>query len=245
MKVLPKPDGLTPCIDNRIRKDTVWACLTDEEVALFNRKVICRVFEPGETIFLEGDSCKGIYFIEGGLIGVRKSDRDGQSVLLRVAGDGDNLGYRPFLAKQPHRASAEVIEDAKVCFIDGPVVRTILHDNHELGLQFLERTAAALGDADERLYEISALNVDTRIVHLLILFHDKWGSHLADGSVTISLPISREDLASMIGAHPDSISRAIRQLENKGLLKFDGRSIRIDRFDHLADQLHANLTHYH
>lgn len=61
---------------------------------------------------MAGDRCKGLYFVRSGLVGIRKIDKEGQSTLLRLAGNGDALGYRPFLAKQPHRACAEVIEDA-------------------------------------------------------------------------------------------------------------------------------------
>ncbi|MBL6933420.1 MAG: Crp/Fnr family transcriptional regulator [Rhodospirillales bacterium] len=245
MKELEKPVGLAPCIDNKIRKNTVWATLTKEEVDLFNRKVICREYTPGDMIFMEGDDCKGLYFVESGLVGVRKIDVDGNATLVRLANKGDTLGYRPFLARQSHRASADVIEDARVCFINAKTVRKVLHKNHELGLQFLERTARVLGDVEERLYEMSALNVDTRFVHLLILYHDQWGRHMEDGSVNITLPLTRDDLASMIGAHPDSVTRAIRNLETKGIVQVDGRLIHIQDFEELADHLHTELVHYH
>lgn len=223
----------------------MWASLTNEEVDLFNRNVICREYTPGESIFVEGDACKGLYFVEGGLVGVRKFDINGQSTLVRMAGKGDTLGYRPFLAKQLHRAGAEVIEDARVCFIKASTVRAILQTNYQLGQIFLERTAQALGEAEERLFEMATLNVDTRIIHLLILYHDQWGRHLEDGSVAITLPVTRDDLASMIGAHPDSVTRAIRQLESKGLVQVEGRSVLIEEFDLLAEQLHTDLAHYH
>lgn len=245
MKILPKRPGLAPCIDSKIRRNTVWATLTSEEVDLFNRNVICREHATGETIFMEGDNCKGLYFVEGGMVGVRKVDFDGQSTLVRIASKGDTLGYRPFLAKQPHRAGAEVIEDARVCFIDSATVRTILQNNHELGMQFLERTARALGEAEERIFEMATLNVDTRVIHLLILYHDQWGRHLEDGSVQITLPITRDDMASMIGAHPDSVTRAIRQLESKGIVQVEGRTVHIEEFDSLADLLHVDMEHYH
>lgn len=245
MKVLQKQNGLASCINNKIRRNTVWATLTDDEVDIFNHKVICREHAPGETVFMEGDACKGLYFVEGGLVGVRKIDVEGQATLIQLAGRGDTLGYRPFLAKQPHRAGAEVIEDARICFIDAETVREIIQNNHELGLQFLERTAAALGEAEERIFEMAALKVDTRVIHLLVLFHDQWGKHLEDGSVDITLPITRNDLASMIGAHPDSVTRAIKSLESKGLVQVEGKSILIEEFDQLADQLHTDLAHYH
>ena len=140
MKELPRPNGRARCIDNRIRANTAWATLTEDEVDLFNRRVLCREYTPGETIFMEGDICNGLYFVEGGLVGIRKVDIDGQSALVRLAAKGDTLGYRPFLARQCHRAGAEVIEDARICFINSETVREILQNNHDLALQFLQST---------------------------------------------------------------------------------------------------------
>lgn len=241
MKELPKSTRFAPCIDSKTREDTIWATLNDEEVDLFNRNAICREYTPGESIFMQGEPCNGLYFVEDGLVGVRKIDIDGHSILIRVVAKGETLGYRPFLAKQPHRASAEVIEDSKVYFINAPTVRKILQSNHELGLRFLERTAQAFGEAEERLLEMAVLTVDTRIIHLLVLYHDQWGKHLADGSFVIRLPITREDIASMIGAHPDSVSRAMRALESKGIFNADGRMIHVEKYDRLTDQLHTDL----
>ena len=192
---------------------------------------------------MEGDLCKGLYFVRSGLVGIRKIDTQGQSTLLRLASNGDTLGYRPFLAKEHHRACAEIIEDARVCFVNSRIVREILQNNHELGLEFLCSIARALGEADEKLFKMAVLNVHTRFVHLLVLFHDKWGRYLEDGSVDIRLPITRDDMASMIGAHPDSVSRAIRHFESKGLIEVVGRSFRIKEFNLLAEQLRVDLAH--
>jgi CRP/FNR family transcriptional regulator len=233
------------CAGNEHSRVGFWSVLTEEEVDYFNRMATCREYTPGETVFLEGDACKGLYFVKGGLVGVRKIDMEGNSSLLRLASKGDTLGYRPFLAKQPHRACAEVIEDASICFVDAQTVRTFLQNNHELGVEFLKCTARALGDTEERLFKMAVLNVDTRVVHLLVLFHDQWGRYLADGSLDIRLPITRDDMASMIGAHPDSVTRSIRHLESKGLLRAKGRSFHIKEFGLLAEQLQLDLADHH
>ncbi|MCP5365931.1 MAG: Crp/Fnr family transcriptional regulator [Hyphomicrobiales bacterium] len=240
-----KTTGDVSSIDNRIRTNSEWSCLTKTEAELFNQKVLCRVYGVNETVFMEGDPCKGLYFVESGLVGVRKTDIEGQSALVRLAGPGDTLGYRPFLAKQSHRASAEVIEAAKVCFIDAQTARQLLHDNHELGLRFLERTARALGESEDRLFQLAALNVHVRVIHLLVLLHDRWGRSVGDGAVDIEIPLTRHDLASMVGARPETVSRAIRHLENEGLARFRGRNVHIEQFDRLAEELHANLSGLH
>lgn len=231
---------LPPCINDKNRKSTVWSVLSNEEVDLFNRNVICTNYKLGETVFMQGEPSKGLYFVSNGLVGIRKIEYEGESTLIRVVGKWGTLGYRPFLAQQAHQANAEIIEDSKICFIDNATVRGILQNNHKLAMKLLKRMAQELGNAEERLLEIATLSVDTRLIHMLILYHDKWGRYSVDGSVKIILPITRDDIASMIGAHPDSITRAFKLLESKGVLKTNGRQIYIEEFDRLVEQLHIN-----
>ena len=230
------------CINDGNRKNTIWSILNDKDVELFNQNVLCLNYKLGETVFMQGQQCRGLYFVANGLVGIRKIDYEGQTTLIRVVGHGGTLGYRPFLAKQVHRANAEIIEDSRICFINAASVRRILQSNHELGVKFLERIAQELGEVEERLSEMAVLNVDIRLIHLLILYHDQWGTYSVDGSFKFTLPITREDMASMVGAHPDSVTRALRLLESKGVLQADGRLIHIDKFDRLTEQLHTNLA---
>ena len=89
-----KPNRISaPCITEKVKNQSVWSTLNDEEVELFNRKVVCRRYSAGEIIFFHGDRCKGLYFVDGGLVAVRKTDVDGQSVLVRLAKGGDTIGY--------------------------------------------------------------------------------------------------------------------------------------------------------
>ena len=244
MKELSRSTRFAPCIDGKTRENTIWATLSNEEVELLNRNAICREYALGDTVFMQGEPCNGLYLVEDGLVGVRKIDIEGNSNLIRVVSKGETMGYRPFLAKEPHRASAEIIEDSRIYFINAPTFRKILQSNHELGVRFLERTARALGEAEERLLEMAVLTVDTRIIHLLVLYHDQWGKRLADGSFVIRVPITREDIASMIGAHPDSVTRAMKELESKGILSSRGRMIHVEKYDRLTEQLHTDLILY-
>lgn len=237
-----KHQVMAPCLGARMRAKTEWDALTSEEVDLFNQRVICKTYGVGQLIFVQGDPCKGLYLVEGGLVAVRKSDDDGQSVIVRLAYQCDTLGYRPMLAKENHRATAEVIKEAKICFIDAPTIRWLLKSNPKLGMGFLESTARAFGEAEDRLFQVAALSVRIRIIHLLVLLRDHCGSTTADGTLFVELPMSQRDLAEMIGARPESVSRALRDIQAEGLLNMSGRTVRVDKFDRLVSELHHNLN---
>jgi CRP-like cAMP-binding protein len=234
-------DSTGPCLDTRRHHKNEWAALEPEDIALFNQNVVCREYRMGQTIFLQDDPCRGLYFVETGLIAVRKANDEGRSAIVRLAHAGDTLGYRPLLARENHRATAEVIVKARVCFLKAAAMLHLLKRNPNLGMRFLECTAKALGEAEERMYQIAALSVRTRIIHLLLLLSNHYGSTAGSGQLVMKLPMTRRHLASMVGAQPESVSRAFRDLQAEGHISSSGRTLRIDRFNSLVDELHLNL----
>ncbi len=230
-----------PCLSARISKGTEWSVLSPEEIQTFNENVICRSYDAGDFVFYEKDDCKGLYFVESGLVGVKKIDAEGEQVLLRLASEGDTLGYRPLLAGEHHRAGAEVIQAAKVCFLPKAVMRRLLISNPELGAGFLQRTAKALGEADERFFESVSLPARVRLMHLLMLLRDRCGRIVDDGSLFLELPITRRELASMLGIRAESLSRLVREIEDEGLAHFSGSQITIIDPETLLKELDAGI----
>jgi len=232
-----------PCLGARLRTNTEWEALTPDQIDLFNRVVVCRTYRAGQSIFMQDDPCKGLYVVDDGLVAVRKIDDEGQSAIVRLAHQGDTLGYRPLLAGENHRATADVVQAARICFINAETMRGFLLTNPKLGMRFLEHTAQALGGAEERLFQIAALSVRTRIIHLVMLLRDHYGTTSSDGTLYVELPMTWRDLADMIGARPESVSRTLREIQNEGILNLSGRTVRIDQVDRLVNELHHNLHH--
>jgi CRP-like cAMP-binding protein len=72
------------------------------------------------------------------------------------------------------------------------------------------------------------MEVEQRLARALILFHDKLQT------TTFTLPISKKDLAGLVGTTPESISRKLMSLNSQKLIKTDGkRQIEILEPDHL------------
>jgi CRP/FNR family transcriptional regulator len=222
------------CFPDNVLKQGEWRVLGEEGLTALSAKALCCTYEPGETVFCEGDPCRGVYFISEGLVGVRKEDPEGRSVLLYLAADGDTLAYRPFLAGDDHQASAEVLRASRLCFLSAETMRALLQEKPELGLAFLRRAARELGEAENRFYEAARLSLQTRIAHLLLLFRDRYATVEPDGRILIDLPISRQDMAAMLGVRAESLSRTIRSMADDGLIAICGHRARILDMNRLA-----------
>ncbi|MBT4933877.1 MAG: Crp/Fnr family transcriptional regulator [Rhodospirillaceae bacterium] len=215
--------------------------LSQEEIQHFNDSAICKTYKEGEAIFYEEDVCKGLYLVKSGLVGVRKIDAEGSHVLLRLANPGDTLGYRPLLAGEKHRAGAEVLKAAAICFLPKITMRQLLISNPELGAGFLRRTAQALGAADDRFFKTVTLPARIRFIHLLMILRERCGQIVEDGSLSMELPLTRRDIASMLGIRAESLSRLVHEIEAEGLIHFSGSHVTVNNPDQLLEELDAGL----
>ncbi|HIF59624.1 MAG TPA: Crp/Fnr family transcriptional regulator [Rhodospirillales bacterium] len=224
------------CFTCQTRDRSEWCVLSDDELTLLDQRRLTREYVPGEVLFHEGDPCAGVYCVEKGLIGVRKSDAEGNSVLLYLANGGDTLGYRALLAGEGYRASAEVLEPSRVCRINPSTVRSLLEQNPALGLRYLKIVATSLGNAEDKILHNTTMSVRARFAHLLIVLLDKYGNRSKAGSAEFELPLARHDLASMVGTTPESMSRTIKKMEQDGVAKFSGRRVHLPDIEALIQE---------
>ncbi len=225
------------CFGCQVRHTSEWCALDDAELALLNNVKVPKSYEAGTTLFHQGDDCDGIYCVSSGLIGIRRLDADGNSTLMRLCGPGETVGYRSFLKKSGHRSTAEIMMPSVVCFVRRATVRTLLEQNPNLGLRFLDHTLRDAEEFEDRHFESVTLTVKARLLSLLMVLYERFGYLNENGESMMDLPISRQDIAASIGASPETISRSISTVQDEGLAQFKGREVRFRNMDALIEQL--------
>lgn len=214
-----------------------WHDLDEALLAMLECGRTRREYGSGEVVFAQGTRNDGVYCVSGGTVGIRRCDSNGNSVLLELAYPGDTIGYRSFLTDSEHRTSAEALGPAVVCHIARATATALLTANPALGLSFLKRSIGALETAHDTMFRQATLSNRHKLIHLLLVLVRRHGCRLADGSQSIELPVSRRDLASMIGTRHETISRIIGRLETDGIAQFSGRNVTIPRVEALAAEL--------
>ncbi len=226
------------CMPARSRRAGVWRVLNQDDIDWFDQNAVCKGYTPDEMVFSQGDACDGIYLICKGMAAVRKSSSEGKSVLMKLARPGDMLGYRPFLAGEPHRARAQFVKPGgRVCFLKSSVVRELLMRQPLFGLELLKCVSKELGEAEERFSHSVTKVLRNRFGHWLLLMKEPYGTSLDDGGLVLELPISRAEIAEMLGVRAESLSRAIHQMTEDGVVRFTGRKAWIDEPDRLIEEL--------
>lgn len=236
---MSKPETNISCITCEYRGDVEWCCLGSEDLARVDRAKTSDEYSPGAVIYDQGSDCDGVYCLKSGLVGIRRLDENGNSTLLRLVCPGETLGYRAFLRKAAHDNSAEVLMPSRVCCIGRSMVRGLLQDSPELGLEFLDHSLRDLAETESRYMESVTWKAKTRLLHMLLVLNERFGWETENGEHRIELPVSRQDLAGLIGTAPETMSRTIHRIQTEGLVQFDGRIVRILDLDAMCENMPA------
>ncbi|MCC2113154.1 MAG: Crp/Fnr family transcriptional regulator [Hyphomicrobiales bacterium] len=220
---------------------TEWSALPEAGLRTLSDAVVRREYGAGETVYAMGEKNRGIHCISGGMVGIRKLDEYGNSVLLGLAYPGHTLGYRSFLCDEDHKTSAEALGPTVICFIDAATVGRLLQLHPDLGRRFFRRATDDVEKAHDALIKNATLCNRARFIHVLLVLIKHHGEIDDDGARRIDLPLSRRDLASMIGTRHETLSRIIGRLESEGLAEFSGRHVHVPRIDALMRDLDQRL----
>jgi len=225
------------CVVCHVGPRSVWHDLDEAASTLLVRGRRRREYGSGEAVFVQGEQNDGVHCVSGGTVGIRRLDDNGHSVLLELAYPGDTIGYRSFLTGSEHKTSAEALGPSVVCHIDHAAITALLAGNPALGLRFLKRSIGELEHAHDMMFRQATLSNRHKLVHLLLVLVQRHGRRHSNGSQSIDLPVSRRDLASMVGTRHETISRIIGRLETDGVAHFSGRQVTIPSVEALAGEI--------
>lgn len=224
------------CLNCAHRERTDWRELQGQDLQVLERVKVRQAFRPGEAIFVQGGPCQGLHIIETGTVALRKTDPQGNAVITRLIHPGGSLGYRTFFAGGSYSSTAEALTPVQVCLIPGDGVRELLDRNPAILRRFLTILARDLREAEEDRLERTALPLRARLAHLLLALADRYADQTDDGGFVMRLPLARQDMAAVLGVRPESLARAIRALEQDGVVWLRGRTVGLPDVDLLIGE---------
>lgn len=181
-------------------------------------------FKKGELLFREGEEVKGIYFVYNGRVKVHKKWNDGKELILRFAANGAIVGHRGLGGDNYYPVSATALEPTIVCFIDLDFFMSSLKVNHDFTLSLLNFFAEELKESEKRMRNMAHMSVKGRVAYALLLLKKSFGIS-KDGHLDITL--SRQDLASYVGATYETVFRTLGELTNENVISLSGKNITI------------------
>jgi len=180
---------------------------------------------PRHTVVLHaGDHTDNIYFVLSGALKVQISDDEGREVILSMLGPGELFGEMGVLDDHPRSATVLAVESSEVVVIGQADFKQCLAENPEVSLFIMRKLTKRLRLADRHIESLALLDVYGRVARLLLE-----AAETVDGRQVVTRKLSKQDIAKMIGASREMVSRVMRDLMTEGLIQeLDGQLILVD-----------------
>ena len=202
------------------------------------QRAVPRRYAAGELVFAEGDSCSGMYVVESGHIRIFKSSPGGREQVLSIDGPGSSVAELPVFDGGNYPASVAAIENATLLFVSKQDFQALCLAHPQVALKVLRVVGARLRKLVGIIEELSFTTVRHRLAAFLLRLAQKEGKRIAAG-IEVSLPASKQELASQIGTVRELVSRNLSRFQAQGLLEFNGRTVVIRDLKGLEAELQS------
>ncbi len=196
-----------------------------------------RVYKRGEKLFEQDRDSTGLYCVQSGHVLLKSVDRFGNETAFRVAGPGELMGQRSFFAGEPHTATALALGRTYVCFHPRAIINRLLDSSIHLAKCFLRDLARDPGPADSLKLRNMKLPLRIRLLYLLVIIKEFSDTTSNSGALTFGLPLRRVDIAALIGARPESVTRVIKALEDDGIAIFHDHEVTVPHMEQLLETI--------
>ncbi|HOV19480.1 Crp/Fnr family transcriptional regulator [Ottowia sp.] len=213
-----------------IRRVPLFSMLTDAQAVTVADGVVKRRFKRGEMIVEQGKKTNALFILLNGRARVVSTDSRGREVILATLQPGDHIGEMSLIDNEPHSATVRAEVQTDVLMLGRAEFARCLPENSSMAYAVMRGLVQRLRHADRKIESLALLDVYGRVARALLEFSVDDGQ----GGRVIREKISRQDIAKMVGASREMVSRVMKDLEERGHVQtLDNGSILI------KDQLHS------
>ncbi|WP_165020432.1 MULTISPECIES: Crp/Fnr family transcriptional regulator [unclassified Dysgonomonas] len=203
----------------------IWNLLSDKEREIITINTRILEFKKNEVIYREEETPQDLMCLCKGKVKIYKEGVGGRSQIIRMIRPTQYFGYRAYFANEPYVTAASAFESATICFIPMKIIEELVLSSPRLGMFFIRELSTDLGIADERVVNLTQKHIRGRLAESLIFLIESYG--LEEDGATISIYLSREDLASLSNMTTSNAIRTLSTFVEEHIIALDGRKIKV------------------
>jgi CRP/FNR family cyclic AMP-dependent transcriptional regulator len=199
-----------------------------EVLSQLTRSLRRRTFQRGEVIFHQGDPGDTLHLVQKGRIKVVLPAESGDEVLLAILGPGNCFGELALLDGESRSATVVAIEPVETLTLGRSDFMAFVRANPETAERLMINLAHIIRKVNEDVADLAFLDLPGRLAKkLLDLAHDHGQPMPGGDGIEISVPLTQEELAGMVGATRPSVNKVLGWYEDQGAIQRRGRKIAI------------------
>lgn len=203
-----------------LRNVPLFSVLPEPQLALLTSLVSRRSFPRNATIISAGDTTDSLYVIISGRLKVMMSDDEGREVILAILTANEFFGEMGLLDDSPRSATVVALEACELLSLSKRDFKKCLQENFELSMTVMRGLVRRLREADKKIGSLALMDVYGRVARLLLEM-----AETVDGQKIVTRKLAKQDIAKMIGASREMVSRVMKDLQTGGYIEIRGSSI--------------------
>jgi CRP/FNR family transcriptional regulator len=225
-----------PCNNNKTTQSSwshfcigelwIFSGLKEEELRALSETLVRASYEPGETIFRQGDQAESIFLIKSGRIRLSRVMENGAEVILDIRKPGDYLGeyiLNDLEINYPYPVTAWCMDPVLTCGFTRKSFEEMVLKYPIIGLTVIRNMAGRITNLTERIEALSQTHLEEKIYAVLLNVAKEHGKRGKEGSYYLEMPLTHEDLGFLVGAHRVSVTRIMKRLKEAGRISQDGK----------------------
>jgi CRP/FNR family cyclic AMP-dependent transcriptional regulator len=203
-----------------LRNVPLFSVLPEHQLALLTGVVSRKSFPRSTVIINAGDITESLYVGISGRMKVMMSDDEGREVILAILGPGEYFGEMGLVDDSPRSATVVALEACELLSLAKRDFNSCLQDNFEMAMTVMRGLVKRLREADQKIGSLALMDVYGRVARLLLEM-----AETVDGQKVVTKKLAKQDIAKMIGASREMVSRVMKDLQAGGFIEVRGGSI--------------------
>ncbi len=191
--------------------------------ALLNDSAV-RVHGKRKTLFLQGDPATHFFVVLSGWVKLYRLRPDGAEVVVEIFGPGESFAEGAMHMPEGYPVSAEMVEDGRLLEVPTEAFGQRVREDPDLAISMLASMAVRLKAFVNRIEKAETHTAAQRVADFLLKFGRPAGPGAA--RVIVHLPYDKQLIANRLGMKPETFSRALSALRERGV-RVEGARVEI------------------
>ena len=181
-------------------------------------------FPAGAIIFMEGQPARGVYVLRQGRVKLLTTNSDGRTLIVKIAKPGEALGLHSVITGKPYDLTAEILQPAELAFIPRADFLRCIAEHGDACMHF----ANLLSRDCQSVYELArSIGLCRSVPERLARFLLDWSTNgsAMDGGVRVKLALTHEEIAQLIGASRETVTRTLGEFKRQRTIELNGSTL--------------------
>lgn len=194
----------------------LFSGLPEPDVQFLLKLATPRNFTKNALVIREGAEGESLFIVTAGKVKVFLNDDNGKEIILSVLGPGDFIGELALIDDDARSASVMTMEPSEFLVLSKQTFRDHLRKNPDLAMNIMRVLATRLRSADQMIGSLALMDVFGRVARTLTQL-----AKPAEGRLVVTDRYTQQDIANMVGASREMVSRIFRDLTMAGLIQVE------------------------